>query len=111
MLPFSYLFGNVRLIAVLLAVNVFTSGAAYFVGRSDGRAIEKAEGMAAALAAQKADGFARDAQTKDNIAEIEAESNRELTNDEIEALLLRPSASDDACSLNGSFVRNLQRLK
>ena len=111
MFAFAHLLANAKLIAVLLAVNVLTSGGAYLIGRSDGRAAERAAGLVVAIEAKKRDEIANAQQSADNIAEIERDVNRELTNDEIETLLLRPSNSGTACALDGEFLHDLKRLQ
>lgn len=103
--------GKLKTYAVLGAVAIFALGFAYTKGRIDGRAFERAEAMAAAEAVRKRDEIANAQLEADNRREIEQEVARELSNDEIEARLLRPDVLDSAPALNGEFMHNLGRLR
>lgn len=110
MLSLAWFKANLYVIGALVLFNVFSAGGAYMYGRKDGRALERAAAMAAAIKVAKSDEVARAAQAADNRAEIETEAKRELTNDEIEADILRPVSGDDASCLDGGFVRDLERI-
>lgn len=104
-------FSVIRVLGVSILVGILASGGAYMWGRSDGRALERAEAMAAAEQVRKTDEFARAQQAAENLAEIEKGIERDAGNDEIETDLLRPSDGDDAPGLDGGFLRDLKRLQ
>jgi len=104
-------FSVIRVLGASILVGLLASGGAYMYGRSDGRALERAEAMAAAEWVRKTDEVARTEQAAENLADIEDNIKRDAGNDEVETDLLRPSSGDDAPGLDGGFLRDLKRLQ